>query len=174
MCSSDLVIITDLVIFLLYLMVGCLGVAKLRNLGNLLSSCNIMFHLIFFVWKIKGFLFSVGHILSVNIRNYFGCSYGLARESPYTLKPLPEGVPVPMCYCGDPCKVDVSEDDETYQQRYWMCSNFAWEPTEKQRRSMLCVSNLLLCINRGVIILSFSLVICFVTIICVADPSTAV
>ncbi|OQU78090.1 leucine-rich repeat-containing protein 59-like [Sorghum bicolor] len=40
-----------------------------------------------------------------------------------------------MCFCGDPCKVEISEDEETYRQRYWMCSNFAWEPTPKQRRS---------------------------------------
>nr|AVY91704.1 hypothetical protein Shy3280Sca011_036 [Saccharum hybrid cultivar SP80-3280] len=56
-------------------------------------------------------------------------------ESPYVPKPLPSGVPIPMCFCGDPCKVDISEDEATYKQRYWMCSNFTWEPTERQRRS---------------------------------------
>ncbi|XP_002458457.2 uncharacterized protein LOC8062152 [Sorghum bicolor] len=62
-------------------------------------------------------------------------SYGRTTGSPYIHKPLPSGVPVPMCFCGDPCKVEISEDEETYRQRYWMCSNFAWEPTPKQRRS---------------------------------------
>jgi len=50
-----------------------------------------------------------------------------------TTKPLPSGVPRLMCFCGDPCKVDISEDEKTYKQRYWMCSNFAWEPTPQQR-----------------------------------------
>jgi len=62
-------------------------------------------------------------------------SYGRTTGSPYIHKPLPSGVPVPMCFCGDPCKVEISEDEETYRQRYWMCSNFVWEPTPKQRRS---------------------------------------
>ncbi|XP_021302578.1 uncharacterized protein LOC110430046 [Sorghum bicolor] len=62
-------------------------------------------------------------------------SYGRTTGSPYINKPLPSGVPVPMWFCGDPCKVDISEDEETYRQRYWMCSNYAWEPTPKQCRS---------------------------------------
>jgi hypothetical protein len=53
--------------------------------------------------------------------------------------PLPSGVPVPMCFCGDPCKVDKSEDHYTYRQRYWMCANFAFEPTIVQRRMNLMV-----------------------------------
>ncbi|CAN6218240.1 unnamed protein product [Urochloa humidicola] len=27
-----------------------------------------------------------------------------------------------MCFCGDRCKVDESEEEETYRQRYWMCA----------------------------------------------------
>ena len=49
-------------------------------------------------------------------------------------KPLPSGVSVPMCFCGDPCKVDISKEEKTYRQRYWMCANFAFEPTLRQRR----------------------------------------
>jgi hypothetical protein len=45
--------------------------------------------------------------------------------SPYELKPLLIGVPRHMCFCGDPYKVEISEDEETYMQRYWMCPNFA-------------------------------------------------
>nr|TKW23737.1 hypothetical protein SEVIR_3G006800v2 [Setaria viridis]TKW23738.1 hypothetical protein SEVIR_3G006800v2 [Setaria viridis] len=47
--------------------------------------------------------------------------------------PLPSGVPVPMCFYGDPCKVVKSDEHDTYRQRYWMCSNFAFEPTLRQR-----------------------------------------
>ncbi|CAN6287807.1 unnamed protein product [Urochloa humidicola] len=39
-----------------------------------------------------------------------------------------------MCFCGDPCKVDISEKEETYKQRYWMCANYAFEPTPQQIR----------------------------------------
>ncbi|KAG2648976.1 hypothetical protein PVAP13_1NG067901 [Panicum virgatum] len=48
--------------------------------------------------------------------------------------PLPSGVPVPMCYCGDHCKVAKSDEEDTYRQRYWMCDNFAFEPTPRQIR----------------------------------------
>jgi hypothetical protein len=37
-------------------------------------------------------------------------------------------------FYGDPCKVDKSEDHDTYRQRYWMCANYAFEPTIVQRR----------------------------------------
>ena len=61
--------------------------------------------------------------------------------SPYDSKPLPSGVPRPMCFCGDPCKVDISKDEETYKQTYWMCSNFVWEPTPQQRHSNFIMRN---------------------------------
>jgi hypothetical protein len=73
--------------------------------------------------------------------NCFNCSYGRTTGSPYDLKPFPSGVPRPMCFCGDPCKVEISEDEETYKQKYWMCSNFAWETTERQRRSNFIMRN---------------------------------
>jgi hypothetical protein len=53
--------------------------------------------------------------------------------------PLPTGVPMPMCFCGDPCKADKSKDHDTYRQRYWMCANYAFEPTNVQRRMNLMV-----------------------------------
>jgi hypothetical protein len=65
----------------------------------------------------------------------------LLTESPYVPKPLPSGVPISMCFCGDPCKVNIFEDETTYKQRYWMCSNFAWEPTKRQRHSTFIVRN---------------------------------
>ena len=57
----------------------------------------------------------------------------------YVRLPLPSGVPVPMCFCGDPCKVDVSVEEETYRQRYWMCANYAFDPTPRQIRIGLLV-----------------------------------
>ncbi|CAN6350029.1 unnamed protein product [Urochloa humidicola] len=61
----------------------------------------------------------------------------------YAKLPLPSGVPVPMCFCGDPCKVDISEEEETYKQRYWMCANYAFEPTPQQIRIGLLTPPLL-------------------------------
>ena len=55
--------------------------------------------------------------------------------------PLPSGVPVPMCFCGDPCKVAKSDEEDTYRQRYLMCVNFAFEPTLRQRRINKMVRN---------------------------------
>lgn len=48
--------------------------------------------------------------------------------------PLPSGVPVPMCYCGDACRVARSDEEDTYRQRYWMCHNYAFDPTPQQIR----------------------------------------
>ena len=36
----------------------------------------------------------------------------------YASLPLPSGVPVPMCFCDDPCKVAESDEEDTYKQRY--------------------------------------------------------
>ncbi|XP_066358618.1 uncharacterized protein [Miscanthus floridulus] len=61
-------------------------------------------------------------------------SYGWMTGNLFDPLPLPSGVLVPMCFCGDPCKVAKSDEDDTYRQRYWICSNFAFEPTLRQRR----------------------------------------
>ena len=55
--------------------------------------------------------------------------------------PLPSGVLVPMCWCGDPCKVAKSDEEDTYMQRYWMYANFAFEPILRQRRINKIVIN---------------------------------
>jgi hypothetical protein len=54
--------------------------------------------------------------------------------------PLPSDVPVPICFCGDPCKVAKSDEEDTYRQRHWMCSNFAFEPTLRQHHINKMVS----------------------------------
>ncbi|XP_066327414.1 uncharacterized protein [Miscanthus floridulus] len=61
-------------------------------------------------------------------------SYGRMTGNAFDPLPLPNGVPVPMCSCSNPCKVAKSDEENTYRQRYWMCSNFAFEPTLHQRR----------------------------------------
>jgi hypothetical protein len=48
--------------------------------------------------------------------------------------PLPRGVQMPIYFCGDPCKVAKSDEEDTYGQRYWMCANFAFEPMIAQCR----------------------------------------
>jgi hypothetical protein len=69
------------------------------------------------------------------------CSYGQMTRNAFDPLPLPSGVPVPMCWCGDPCKVAKSDEEDTYRQRYWMCANFAFEPTLRQRRINKMVRN---------------------------------
>ncbi|CAN6331696.1 unnamed protein product [Urochloa humidicola] len=61
-------------------------------------------------------------------------SYRRRCGNAYALLPEPAGVPVLMCFCGDRCKVAESEEEETYRQRYWMCANYAFDPTPQQIR----------------------------------------
>jgi hypothetical protein len=105
-------------------------------------------------------------------QNLLNCSYGRMTESPYVPKPLHSGVPILMCFCDDPCKVDISKDEAIYKQRYWMCSNFAWEPTERQHRSTFIVRNYF-CLLINLCLMKFCILIGFETIAFVADPSTA-
>ncbi|KAK8459847.1 hypothetical protein SEVIR_2G222901v4 [Setaria viridis] len=68
-------------------------------------------------------------------RNKLNCSCGAKLTgNAFDPLPLPSGVPVLMCFCGDPCKVAKFDEHDTYRQRYWMCSNFEFEPTLRQRR----------------------------------------
>jgi hypothetical protein len=48
-------------------------------------------------------------------------------EKSFTHYPLLSGVPLPMCFCRDP--VAKSDEEESYDQRYWMCENYAFDPT---------------------------------------------
>ncbi|XP_066324723.1 uncharacterized protein [Miscanthus floridulus] len=61
-------------------------------------------------------------------------SYGRMTENAFDPLPLPSCVLVPMFFCGDRCKVAKSDEENTYRQMYWMCANFAFEPTLRQRR----------------------------------------
>jgi hypothetical protein len=50
----------------------------------------------------------------------------------FTRLPLPSGVPMMMCFCDDACKIAKSDEEKTYNQRYWMCDNHAFDPTPRQ------------------------------------------
>lgn len=41
---------------------------------------------------------------------------------------------MPICFCGDPCKVAESDEEDTYKQRYWMCANYAFNPPPRMVR----------------------------------------
>ena len=105
-----------------------------------------------------------------------GCLGGGNQRNPsvrtgdaYVRLPLPSGFPVPMCFCGDPCKVYVSIEEGTYRQRYWMCANYTFDPTPRQIRIGLLV--------RIFVWSSFTLtlfeIVCeyCVTMDCFVDPS---
>ena len=47
----------------------------------------------------------------------------------YASLPLPSGVPVPMCFCGDPCKVGQSDEEDTYKQRVLDVRKLCLRPT---------------------------------------------
>ncbi|WVZ91369.1 hypothetical protein U9M48_037551 [Paspalum notatum var. saurae] len=49
----------------------------------------------------------------------------------YSRMAIPVGLVPPMCFCGDPCKLEMSDEDETFRRRYWMCANWAFDPPEK-------------------------------------------
>jgi hypothetical protein len=57
----------------------------------------------------------------------------------FTRLPLLSGVPVPMCFCGNPYKIVKSDEEESYYQRYWMCENYTIDPTPHQIRIGLLV-----------------------------------
>jgi hypothetical protein len=103
-------------------------VEKLVNQGNLNACCYIMGSLLCIKWEIIGLGFNANYFRFLE-RNWLNCSYGWMTENGFDPLPLPSGVPVPMCFCGDPCKVSKSDEEDTYRQRYWMCSNFVFEPT---------------------------------------------
>uniref|UniRef100_A0A0E0M036 Zinc finger GRF-type domain-containing protein n=1 Tax=Oryza punctata TaxID=4537 RepID=A0A0E0M036_ORYPU len=40
----------------------------------------------------------------------------------------PPGAKHPMCWCGDECCFQISDDWDSYGQRYWMCRNYSYSP----------------------------------------------
>jgi hypothetical protein len=45
---------------------------------------------------------------------------------------------VPECYCGDPCRMNVSRDYKTLWQRFWMCNNVAYDPELGNTEVRMC------------------------------------
>ena len=113
---------------------------KLPNQGNLSARCYGTGSLLWIKWETLGVGFNVNcfRFLEQKCLNY---SYGRMTGNAFDPLPLPSGVLVPMCFCGDPCKVAKSDEEDTYRQRYWMCSNFVFEPTLCQRRINKMVRN---------------------------------
>ena len=104
---------------------------KLPNQGNLSARCYDMGSLLWIKWETLGVGFNVNCFRFLE-RKWLNYSYGRMTGNAFDPLPLPSGVLVPMCFYGDPCKVAKSDEEDTYRQRYWMCSNFAFEPTLRQ------------------------------------------
>ena len=113
---------------------------KLANQGNLSARCYDMGSLLWIKWKTLRVGVNVNCFRFLE-RNWLNYSYSRMAENAFDPLPLPSGVPVPMCFCGDPCKVAKFDEEDTYRQRYWMCSNFAFEPTLRQRGIKKMVRN---------------------------------
>ena len=89
----------------------------------------------------------------------------------YASLPLPGGVAVPMCFCGDLFKVGQSDEEDTYKQRYWMCANYTFDPPP-------CMIRIGLLVRMYIFVLILLMSQCKMydsraTIECFADPSTA-
>ena len=96
--------------------------------------------LLWIKWETLGVGFNVNCFRFLE-RKLLNCSYGRMTENAFDPLPLLSGVSVPMCFYGDLCKVAKSDEENTYRQRYWMCANFAFEPTLRQRRINKMVRN---------------------------------
>jgi hypothetical protein len=53
------------------------------------------------------------------------------------LHPKPGGE-VPKCYCGNPCKMNVSVDYKTLWRRFWMCDNLVYDPKLGDTEVQMC------------------------------------
>ncbi|KAJ1268508.1 hypothetical protein BS78_07G140900 [Paspalum vaginatum] len=49
----------------------------------------------------------------------------------YTRLPIPADMVPPMCFCDDLCKMEKSDEEDTYRRRYWMYANWVFDPPEK-------------------------------------------
>jgi hypothetical protein len=51
--------------------------------------------------------------------------------------PKPKGE-MSECYCGDPCKMNMSGDYKTLWQWFWMCDNLAYDPEPDDTEVRMC------------------------------------
>ena len=91
-------------------------------------------------WETLGLWFNVNCFRFLE-QKWLNCSYGRMIGNAFNPLPLPSSIPVPMCFCGNTCKVAKFDEEDTYRQRYWMCSNFAFEPPLRQLRINKMVGN---------------------------------
>ena len=87
---------------------------KLANQGNLSACCYVMGSLLCIKWEMLGLGFNVNCFRFLE-QNWLNCSYGQMTGNAFDQLPLSSGVPVPMCFCGDPCKVAKSDEENTYR-----------------------------------------------------------
>jgi hypothetical protein len=90
-------------------------VVKLVSQGDLLLSGYIMVSFMCNKWKTLGLGFIV-HRFRFLEQNWFNCSHGQMTGNAFDPMPLPSGVPVSMFFCGDPCKVAKSDEEDMYRQ----------------------------------------------------------
>jgi hypothetical protein len=48
---------------------------------------------------------------------------------------------VPECYCGDPYKMNMSEDYKTVWKQFWICDNLAYDPESGDTEIHMCKIN---------------------------------
>ena len=87
---------------------------KLTNQDNLSACCYVMGSLVCIKWGILGLGFNVNSFWFLE-RNWFIYSYGWMIENAFDPLPLSSGIPVPTYFCGDPCKVAKSDEEDTYR-----------------------------------------------------------
>lgn len=65
--------------------------------------------------------------IDVVVNIFWHCRMFRKDEVGYSPEQLPPpGEIRPMCWCGDECCFQTSDDWDTYGQRYWMCRNYAY------------------------------------------------
>jgi hypothetical protein len=81
------------------------------------------------------FLLYFSFVVSIDERD-IDVTDGFVKTMP-GLHLKPEGE-VPECYCGDPCKMNVSGDYKTLWQQFWMCDNLSYDPKPGDTEVRMC------------------------------------
>ena len=87
---------------------------KLPNQGNLSAHCYDMGSLLWIKWETLGVGFNVNCFRFLE-QKWLNCSFGRMTGNAFDPLPLPSGVLVPMCFCGDPYKVAKSDEEDAYR-----------------------------------------------------------
>ena len=89
---------------------------KLPNQSNLSAHCYDMGSLLWIKWETLGVGFNVNSFRFLE-RKWLNYSYGRMIGNAFDPLPLPSGVPVPMCFYGDSCKIAKSDEEDIYIDR---------------------------------------------------------